>query len=184
MISPSKKFLFHTSSVIAIAVSFTFLLTNSSCGVYSFRSGRIPDSIKTIKVNYIDNRAQYINPQLSQQITDKLRQKIVNQTRLTQTNNTNEAHYEISGTITNYAVSTSGVANQQTATNRLTVGVKVTLVNHLSPLSQGKNPKEINVSRSFDFDASLSLPEAERGLTDQIVTNVVDEIFNNIFSDW
>lgn len=157
---------------------------NSSCKFYSFNQGQIPDSIKTIKINFIENKAQYINPQLSPQLTDKLRQKILSQTRLTQTNNVSEAHYEISGFISTYSVSTVGATNQQSSTNRLTVGAKITLNNHKSGPIAGKNPKEINVSRNFDFDATFSLAQAEAALTETIINNLVDEIFNNIFSDW
>lgn len=170
--------------LLTAGIIFTVQLSQSGCGIYSFNGGTIPDSIKTVKVNFIDNKAQYVNPQLSQQLTDKLRQKILSQTKLTQTNNTSEADYEIAGSITTYSVSTSGVSNQQAATNRLTVGAKISLTNHKEPLSSGKNPKDINVSRNFDFDARFSLAEAESRLTDNIITNLVDEIFNNIFSDW
>ena len=37
----------------------------------------IPDSIKTVKINFIENKARYVNPRLSPTLTDKLRQKIV-----------------------------------------------------------------------------------------------------------
>ena len=167
-----------------LLTGLSLITVNTGCHIYSFNAGRIPDSIKTIKINYIDNKAQYINPQLSPQLTDKLRQKILSQTRLTQTNNSGEADYEISGAITSYTVSTSGISNQQTSTNRLTVGAKITLINHREPLVTGQNPKEINVSRNFDFDGRYSLAQAEAELTGTIITNLVDEIFNNIFSNW
>ena len=70
---------------IVVAVSLQFFI--SSCGVYRFSDASVPDSIKTVKVNFIANRASYINPQISPRLTDKVRQKIVAQTRLTQTNN-------------------------------------------------------------------------------------------------
>jgi hypothetical protein len=55
-----------------------------------------------------------------------LQQKIVNQTRLTRTNS-DDAHYQISGYISDYSVTTTGVTAQQAATNRLTVSVKINL---------------------------------------------------------
>src|SRR5262245_56520112 len=71
--------------VILLLLSFA----NSSCNVYKFRDIAIPDSIKTIKVNFIENRAPYVNPLLSPRLTDRLKQKIVTQTKLAQTNNDN-----------------------------------------------------------------------------------------------
>lgn len=155
-----------------------------SCGVYSFADVSIPDSIKTIRINFFENRAQYINPRLAQALTDRVRQRISNQTKLTLTNNDN-AHYDISAVITNYSVSTSGIsanepAQRQTSMNSLNVGVTVTLRNQLA----GGDPQEYQVSRSFPFAASLSLQAAESKLLDEIVTNLTDDIFNRVFSNW
>jgi hypothetical protein len=138
----------------------------------------IPPEVKTVKVNYFENRARYVNPQLSPKLTDKLRQKIVNQTRLSQTNS--EAHYEISGIITDYSVSTSGISDKQTSSNNLNVTVHIIFVNRLD---QKKN-FEADVTRNFPFSASKSLSQAEIELGEQLINNLSDEIFNRIFSNW
>lgn len=175
---------YRTSQLINLyklaTVSYFLLLTSyilSSC--YSFKDVSIPPEVKTVKVNYIDNRARIVNPQLSQRLTDKLRQKIVNQTRLSQTNS-DEAHYDISGQITDYYVTTSGISNQQAATNRLNVTVHLVFKNRLDD----KKSFEADLTRNFDFSAGLSLSQAENSLTDLIVQNMTDEIFNRIFSNW
>jgi hypothetical protein len=139
----------------------------------------IDPAIKTIRVNFLENKARYVNPQLSPQLTDKLRQKIVSQTNLTQVNNEN-ADYEISGFISQYDVSTSAISGQQVASNRLTVGVSITLTDH----KNNTEPKQFSVSRSFDFSATLTLPQAEARLSEEMIRNLTDEIFNRIFSDW
>ena len=168
---------------------FTFLVLNftfsTGCKVYSFADVSIPDSIKTVRVNFIENRARYINPQLSPTLTDRLKQKIVNQTRLTQVNNDN-ANYDINATVTTYDVSTSGISSSGTAgnqrqasMNRLTVGVHITVNNTLNNQVQ-----EYDVSRSFEFAATLSLQAAESQLLDEMVRNLTDDIFNRIFSNW
>jgi hypothetical protein len=107
-----------------------------------------------------------------------VKQKITNQTKLTPTNSDN-AHYEISGYISDYSVSTSGISNQQTVNNRLTVGVHISLNNHLA----GKTD-EYDVSRSFEFSASSSLQSAEAALMDEMIRGLTDDIFNRIFSNW
>jgi hypothetical protein len=138
----------------------------------------IPPEVKTVKVNYIENRARYINPLLSPSLTDKLRQKIINQTRLNQTNG--EADYDINGVITDYSQSTSGISNQQVASNNLNITVHIIFRNRLDE----KKNFEADITRNFPFSASLSLPQAEAQLKDQILTNLTDEIFNRIFSNW
>lgn len=162
---------------ILAAHSYLLMAFFSSC--YSFKDVSIPPEVKTVRVQYIDNRARIVNPQLSQKLTDKLRQKIINQTRLSQTNN-DEAHYDISGQITDYYVTTSGISDQRASTNRLNVTVHLVFKNRLDDTKSF----ETDLTRNFDFDASQSLNQAENTLTEQIVQNMTDEIFNRIFSNW
>jgi hypothetical protein len=151
----------------------------SGCGIYSFKDAVIPDNIKTIKIGFIENKARYVNPQLAPQLTDKLLQKIISQTKLTRTNS-DDAHYQIYATITNYDPSqTVGVSAQQASTNRLTVTVHVILKKTLENKEQ-----EFDVTRNFDFSANLTLSQAEGQLMSDILRNITDDIFNQIFSNW
>ena len=166
IILPLAAFLFFTS------------LVNTGCGIYKFNEAVVPDSIKTIKVNFIENKAPYVNPTLSPRLTDKLRQKIVSQTRLSQTNNDN-ADWIINGNISSYGFSTSGISQQKEATNRLTVGVHITINDQ-----RANKATDYDVSRSFEFAASTSIQQAESSLGDEIVRSLTDDIFNKIFSNW
>lgn len=158
-------------------VLLTGIFLQGTCR-YSLKDVSIPPEIKTVRVLFIENKARYINPQLSPKLTDKLRQKIVNQTRLSQTNN--DADYEISGYISDYSVNTSGISQQQVASNNLNVTVHIIFKNR----QDEKKNFEADVTRNFPFSASKSLSQAEAELNDQIVTNLTDEIFNRIFSNW
>jgi hypothetical protein len=165
-------------AAFAVVLTLFFSVSNSGCNIYKFRDISIPDSIKTVKVNFIENRAPYVNPQLSPRLTDKLRQKIVSQTRLSQTNNDN-ADWDIRGYISNYSSSTSGISQQQVATNRLTVTI------HISVNDQKANKtQEYDVSRNFEYSATKSLTQAESELADEMIRGLTDDIFNRIFSNW
>ena len=153
-------------------------ITQSSCGVYRFTDASVPDSIKTVRIRFIENRAPYVNPQLSPTLTDRLRQKINNQTRLTQTNG-DDAHYDISGEIHEYSVTTSAISNKQEVMNRLTVRVKITLNNQLANAVQ-----DIDVTRNYEFNANLSIQAAEAGILEEMVRSLTDDIFNRLFSKW
>ena len=166
-----------TRSLQLIACSF-LLAAFSSCKVYTFRNVSIPPEVKTIKISYIENKARYINPQISPQLTDALTQKISNQTKLTRTTS-DDANWQISGTITNYSVSFSAISGKQTTQNNLTVGVHITFRDNLKDKTD-----EFDVSRDFPFSANLTLTEAESSLQADIIKNVSDEIFNHIFSNW
>ncbi|WP_235921147.1 LPS assembly lipoprotein LptE [Foetidibacter luteolus] len=171
----------NTSRYALFAMVCLFIATIlPSCGIYTFRDVSIDYSkIKTVKIGYIENRARgYISPQLSPKLTDAVVQKINSYTKLTRTNADN-ADYQITGTITNYSVSTSAITNQQAAANRLTVGAHIILFNAVDNKTQ-----EFDVSRDFDFAASLTLTQAEGQLMNDVVKNMSDEIFNRLFSNW
>jgi hypothetical protein len=166
------------SVVKNIFLIFAAIISLQGTCRYSLKDVSIPPEIKTVRVFFIENKARYINPQLSPKLTDKLRQKIVNQTRLSQTNN--DADYEISGYISDYSVNTSGISQQQVASNNLNVTVHIIFKNR----QDEKKNFEADVTRNFPFSASKSLSQAEAELNDQMVTNLTDEIFNRIFSNW
>lgn len=155
-------------------------LFNFATCKYSFKdTSPIPQEIKTFRVNYLENRAQYVNTQLSPQLTEKLKAKIINTTRLRQTND-DDAHYDISGFVSQYYTSTVSISGNNASGNRLAVGFHLVFKNNLDE----KKNFEVDLSRNFDFDGKLSLSQAESTLNDAIVRNLVDEIFNKIFSNW
>ncbi|MCX8020182.1 MAG: LPS assembly lipoprotein LptE [Chitinophagaceae bacterium] len=167
------------SLTIYILVCGAALLVHPACTFkYGFKDVSIPPEVKTVRVNFIENKAQYINPQLSPRLTDRLRQKIVGQTRLTQTNHEN-VDWEVSGFITDYSFSTSAISNQQVANNRLTVSVRIILNDRLK-----NDVKEYDIMRTFEFKGNLSLHQAENSLSDEIIRTLTDEIFNRLFSNW
>ena len=156
-----------------------FSLSFATCKYSTHDTAPIPPDIKTFRVNYFENKARYVNPQLTPQITEGLKQKIIGETRLTQTNN-DDANYDISGYLSDYSVSTTGISGNTASTNRLNVTFHLIFKNSLD------NTKnfEADLTSNYDFSAQLTLPEAESQLTPQIVKNVTDAIFNRIFSNW
>ena len=174
----NKKKLVRYASYLVPFIAFAWIMSStSSCSIYRFKDVSIPDSIKTVKINYIENKARYINPTLSPQLSDKLRQKVVNQTRLTQTNG--DADWEISGYISDYSVSTAAISNQQNATDRLNITVHIILYDRLA-----NKTSEFDATRSFDFSATQTLEQAQVAKNDEIMLNMTDEIFNKLFSNW
>lgn len=169
MISKIYKFVLPLLVVVLIV---------AACKVYTFQDVSIPPDVKTIKVNYIENRARYINPRLSPQLTTRLQEKIIQQTKLTQVDD-NNADWIISGFVSAYDITTSGISDRQTSTNRLNVSVNITKLDQVTNKKQ-----DITVTKAFDFRSSASIQEAENELGDDLVKGVTDEIFNRIFSDW
>src|ERR1017187_2021697 len=108
MISANKSHIFYRYVRQALCLTIIFLFANA-CGVYSFKDVSIPPEVKSIHIGFIENRARYVDPQLSPQLTDKLKQKISSQTKLTQIQ-TENADYDVSAYVSDYNITTAGVA--------------------------------------------------------------------------
>src|SRR5215218_7532723 len=102
---------------LLVACSLVLVTFNFATCRYSTKdTSPIPVEVKTFRVNYLENKARYVNPQLSPTLTERLKQKISGQTRLRQING-DEADYDISGYISDYSVTTTGITNQNASTN-------------------------------------------------------------------
>ena len=174
-----KSLLIQPVFLLPFCLLLITLFSFATCK-YGFKdTSPIPVEVKTFRVNYLENKASYVNPQLSPQLTEKLKQKIINTTRLRQTNN-DDAHYDISGYVSEYYTSTTGISNNNASTNRLSVSFHL---NFKNTMDEKKN-FEADISSNFDFPATQSLSQAESALNADIVKNIVDGIFNKIFSNW
>ena len=151
-----------------------------SCGIYSFTGTSIQPDVKTITINYFEYTALKVNPSLSNQITEAMKEKFLKLTRLEQVDM--DGDLEITGSVSGYDVKATAVtAIEQAATNRLTVTVKVSFTNR-------KYPDEDFPDKSFsayaDFDAMQSLDAVEASLCEQIVEQLCEDIFNATVARW
>ncbi|HMK05584.1 MAG TPA: LPS assembly lipoprotein LptE [Ferruginibacter sp.] len=156
------------------------MLFNFATCKYGFKdTSPIAPEVKTFRVNYLENRADYKNPQLSPALTEKLKQKIIGTTRLRQTND-DDAHYDISGYVSRYYTSTTGISGNNASLNRLTADFHLIFKNSLDE----KKSFEADVTYSVDFNSNLSLLQVESQKGEEMVRNLSDAIFNKIFSNW
>jgi hypothetical protein len=161
-------------------------LAVSSCKIYSFRDTSIPPEVKSIHLAYIENRARLVNPQLAPALNDAIRLKINNQASKLAQIETSDADYDVTAYVSDYSYSTSGISNQQASSNRLTVTVHIVFKNNLDPTGKKVPPAnfEADVTRNFDFPATTSITDAETQLLPTMTSNLTDEIFNKLFSNW
>jgi hypothetical protein len=157
---------------------FLFSILFCSCGVYSLTGASVEG--KNINFHTLENRARNVMPSLSATLSTKIRNRILSQTGLSPVN-TDDADYDISGYISSYDVSVSGVQNTQTATlNRLTISVQIEFKNRKNP----KSSYSQSFSRFSDFSASQALQSVENKLIEEIGTQLADDIFNKAFVNW
>jgi len=158
------------------------LLCTGGCGVYSLTGASIAG--KTINIHNLENRAPNVAPSLSAVMTGKMREKILSQTGLAAVNS-ETVDYDMTGTITAYNVSYTGVqtgANGQTqaSNNRLTITVEVDFKNKLDDKASFKQ----SFTRFSDFGGNEQLSAAEPRLIDEISTLIAQDIFNKAFVNW
>lgn len=165
--------------IFIILVTGTLFMLNGCKISYSFTGASISPEVKTVSVQYFQNRADLVQPGLSQYITDALIDKCKAQTNLGLVNGTGDVDFE--GEISNYNTSPLTVAaDAQAATNRFTISVRIKFTNAVDPeLSYDQT-----FSRYADYDSSLDLAQVEKELSEDIVELLVEDIFNKAFVNW
>ena len=153
----------------------------ASCGIvkYSFTGTSIQPDVKTITIPYVEYKALRVNPSLSNDLTEALKDKYRKLTSLEEVDV--DGDLELVCEVTGYDVKATAItANEQASQNRLTVSVKVEFSNKKYP--------EDDVSKSFsayeDFDATQSLDAVEATLCETIVEKLVEDIFNATVAQW
>lgn len=158
-----------------VLISFTL----QSCNVYSFTGGSTGNA-KTFSVDYFQNKSAQVNPQLSQMFTDKMKDRLQRQTRLSMVNT--EGDFAFSGYIVSYVQSPSTIdANNQANRSKLTITVNVKFHNKLDP----KQDFEQQFSNFSEFNVSTqTFADAEPTLVNDITDKLTQDIFNRTINNW
>ncbi len=154
------------------------VMLNGCKVTYSF-SGASTEGLKTVSIQYFQNRASLVQPGLSQSLTDALIDKCKAQTNLNIVNGLGDANFE--GEITDYNTKPLTVSADATAAmNRFTITVKVKFTNSSDP--------DLSFDQSFsryeDYDSSSDLSQVEQDLSEKIIEMIVEDIFNRAFVNW
>jgi len=151
-----------------------------SCGRVTFNmSGASIGNAKTCQVVYFENRADIINPRLAAQITDAMKDKIQSSSSLRLVNSNADVMFE--GEITSYNVQPQQVTAMGTAAkDRLTITVKVRFTNEIDP---DKNYDK-SFSRFDEYPGGASLSAHEAQLVENILKELMEDIYNEAFSAW
>ncbi len=157
----------------------TLALLCQGCGIYSFSGASIPAEAKTVSVDYFPNHAQLVNPLLSNNLTNALRDAMTNQTTLDMVESGGDLAFE--GEITDYRTAPTAItAGQTAAMNRLTITVKVRFSNRIDDTKDF----EQSFSRYEDYPSDQDLNSVQEALTATIVDQLVEDIFNKALVNW
>ena len=166
--------------VRSVALALLAAIAATACTVSITMSGAsIPENLNTFSVQYINNRAPLVNPALSSTLTEGLKDRIQNESRLGLVNEGGDVDF--SGDITSYTTQPMALkADAVSAQTRLTVSVKIRCRNAKDP----QKDWEQTFSAYQDYDSENNLADVESELVELIVEELTENIFNKAFADW
>ncbi len=153
----------------------------SSCTISYKLNGASIDytTTKTISFEAFPIKAPLVYAPLAVNFNDELTGKFASQTRLEQVRQ--DGDLQISGAITGYSLSPQAVkADAYAAQTRLTIKVKVKFVNKKNP----SEDFEQEFSAYRDFDATRLLTDVQDELCNEMIKELVEQIFNATVANW
>lgn len=165
-------------------LSFFIILSLSglfnSCFTFklSTKDASIPPEAKTVSVQYFQNNALIVEPSLSQQFTDGLKDYIQANTRLILVNGLGDLDFE--GIITGYDVKPVSITSDQAAQNRFTITIKV---KYTCSVKEDQD-YEATFSRFEDYPSSQNFESVKAELTEKIMKLLIEDAFNKAFVNW
>ena len=148
-------------------------------GGYSLSGASIPEAAKTFSVAYFPNNAPMVSPTLSTTLTEALKDKFSRQTKLQMVEEGGDFAFE--GEITGYASTTASVSSDNYALlNRLTITVRVKFTNAIDPNASFSQ----TFSQFTEYDSQQLLTDVQQSLDEEIVKQLVTDIFMASASNW
>ena len=163
----------------ALVLTASLLLGGCSIVKYSFSGTSIDPSVKTVTINYFEYKALKVNPSLSNDLTEAMKDKFRKLTKLEQVEM--DGDLELSGAVTGYEVRAAAVtANEVAAMNRLTVTASLKFTNRKFP----EEDFEQSFSAYSDYDSNNSLDAVEATLSAATVPNLIEAMYNARATPW
>jgi hypothetical protein len=147
---------------------------------YDFKGGvTIRPEIKTFSVQYFTNRARLVEPSFSQRFTDGLRDYVQNNTNLRYLNGLGDVDF--SGVITTYEITPQAIVSGETAAmTRFTIGVSVNYMD----AQKSEEDFEKTFSGFRDFPSTQQFSSVELELSEEILDEIIEQVFNAAFVNW
>lgn len=153
----------------------------TACSIsYKFNGASIDYSqVKSISIKDFPNMASLVYPPLSQLFTEELKDKYIRQTRLEilRENGT----LDLEGEITGYNLTSEAPKGDGYDTDtRLTITIRVRYTNDVTP----EESFEQTFSAYRTFPSTNMIQDVQDGLCEEIVDEIVDQIYNATVANW
>jgi hypothetical protein len=163
---------------LSIILLFSWLADSCFTFKLSTKDASIPPEAKTVSVQYFQNNAMIVEPSLSQQFTDALKDYIQANTKLILVNGLGDLDFE--GFITGYDVKPVSITADQAAQNRFTITIKV---KYTCSVKEDQD-FEASFSRFEDYPSAQNFESVKVELTEKIMKLLIEDIFNKAFVNW
>ena len=168
-------------SVVRMMLVLTAMVSLSSCLItYRFNGASI-DYTKTQSISIADfpNNAALVNPNLSNALSEGIRDIYSRQTRLQVLRRGGDM--EIEGEIADYTLTPMAIsADNLSAETKLTITVRVRFTNNKSP----EESFEKTYSAYQTFDSSQLLTDVQDELCATMITEIAESIYNDTVAKW
>lgn len=167
------------TTYIFLLCVLTAVITGCSIS-YSFTGGSIDyTKVKTIAISNFPIRSDYVYAPLATRFNDELKNIFIRQTKLELVDR--NADLELEGEITGYRVTNESVAADGYSSQvRLTVTVNVRYVNN----TNHEEDNEQQFSAFQLYSSNQLLTNVQDGLIEEIIKDIVDQIFNSTVANW
>lgn len=158
-----------------------FLLVLQACSVsYKFNGASINyQTTKSISIADFPNNAALVYPQLSNMLSETIRDQYVRQTRLQVL--TKGGNLELEGEIVGYELTPMAIsADSYASETKLTLTVKVSFTNNVAP----EESFERTYSAFQVFDATKLLTDVQEELCNTMVAEIAENIYNDTVARW
>ena len=163
-----------------LTICFACVLFTSCLISYKFNGSSI-DYTKTRSISISDfpNTAELVYPPLSQQFSESLRDIYIRQTRLQQIKKGGDLHLE--GEIVGYQLTPMAIsADSYSSQTKLTLTIKVRFSNNKNP----QDDFEKTYSAFQNFDSSKMITDVQDELAKTMISEIVDNIYNDTVAKW
>ncbi len=165
-----------------IILSLIVLVATQGCGVYKFSGASLHPDDKTLSVKYFQNRASLVNPELSQNFTEALKDKFVSQVGLELVNFDADLLFE--GEIIAYNTKPVSIVSDESNLTAKEIRLTITVRVKYTSINNEKFNFDSNFTKYADYASDQILSDVEDELVNQIVDELTDEIFNKAVVNW
>lgn len=170
-----------TRKIAQLLVCGILMMLSSCFSVkYTTNGASIPEGCETFSVDFFENRASYVEPTLSNNFTEALRDRFRSQTNLEEVLDGN-GHLHFSGEIKQDFLRPVDITREEyAAATRLTITIRVKYVN--------------TIDDEYDFDSQFSAfrdmgetqdrSEVGTELIEEIIEQIVSDVFNKAVVNW